>query len=263
MRIVETGNAQFFESAEVSGSSPTRNVVVDEIRVDLPVDTIVPNVVDTPNDIGHLSDHPPNNDDPISEVPLRRSHRERKSAIPDDYLVYQIDSASDVGICKDPISYSQAIKSADSDKWIDAMNEELQSMDQNQVWDLVNLPSGHKAVGSKWIFKTKLDKDGKIERFKARLVAKGFTQKEGIDYKETFSPVSKKDSLRIILSLVAHYDLELHQMDVRTAFLNGELEEEVYMKQLEDFILNEQENLVCKLKKSIYGLKHASRQWFF
>ena len=99
---------------------------------------------------------------------------------------------------------------------------------------------------------------GNIERYKA--ISKGFTQKEGIDYKETFSLVSKKDSLRIILALVAHFDFELQQMDVKTAFLNGELEEEVYMKQPKGFSSSQGEHLVCKLKKSIYGLKQTSRQ---
>jgi hypothetical protein len=93
-------------------------------------------------------------------------------------------------------------------------------------------------------------------------VAKGFTQKGGIDYRETFSPVSKKDSLRIIMALVAHYDLELHQMDVKTAFLNGSLEEDIYMDQPEGFSIKGKEHLACKLKKSIYGLKQASRQWY-
>ena len=97
-----------------------------------------------------------------------------------------------------------------------------------------------------------------IKRHKTRLVAKGFTQKEGIDYKETFSPVSKKDSLRIIMTLVAHFDLKLQQMDVKTTFLNGNLEEEIYMKQPEGFSSSGGEHLVCKLKKSIYGLKQAS-----
>ncbi|XP_074271616.1 putative mitochondrial protein AtMg00820 [Silene latifolia] len=115
------------------------------------------------------------------------------------------------------------MNSDDSDKWINAMKEEMESMAKNEVWELVNLPVGHKAVGCKWVFKTKRDSLGNIERHKARLVAKGFNQKEGIDYNETFSPVSKKDSLRIILALVAHFDLELHQMDVKTAFLNGSL----------------------------------------
>ena len=101
----------------------------------------------------------------------------------------------------------------------------------------------------------------KSNEYKARLVAKGFTQKDGIDYKETFLPVSKKDSLRIIMALVAHYNLELHQMDVKTAFLNGELEEEVYMDQPEGFSIGGKD-MVCKLKRSIYGLKQASRQWY-
>jgi Reverse transcriptase (RNA-dependent DNA polymerase) len=114
------------------------------------------------------------------------------------------------------------------------------------------LPSGSKKVGCKWIFKIKRDSKGKIERYKVRLVAKGFTQKEDIDFNETFSPVSKKDSIRIVLALVAHYNLELHQMDVKTAFLNGELEEEVYMDQPESFSIGGKEHMVCKLKMSLY-----------
>jgi hypothetical protein len=110
--------------------------------------------------------------------------------------------------------------------WYDAMKEEMESMAKNQVWDLVDLPKEAKAIGCKWVYKTKRDASGNVERYKARLVAKGFTQKEGIDYHETFSPVSKNDSFRIIMALVAHFYLELHQMDVKTAFLNGDLDEE-------------------------------------
>ena len=124
------------------------------------------------------------------------------------------------------------------------MKDELDSMKSNEVWDLVELPKGVQAIGCKWVYKTKKDSLGNIEIYKARLVAKGFTQKEGIDYTETFSPVSKKDSLCIILALVAHLDLELQQMDVKTAFLNGDLEEEVYIKQPEGFSSREGEHLV-------------------
>ncbi|RVW85181.1 Retrovirus-related Pol polyprotein from transposon TNT 1-94 [Vitis vinifera] len=137
----------------------------------------------------------------------------------------------------DPINFQQAMKSSNSQKWIEAMNEEYKSMQDNKVWELVPLPVGTKPIGCKWIFKTKRDSNGNVERYKARLVAKGFTQKEGIDFKETFSPVSTKDSFRIIMALVAHYDLELHQMDIKTAFLNGDIDETIYMQ--------------------------ASRQWYF
>ena len=120
------------------------------------------------------------------------------------------------------------------------------------------MPKCAKIIGCKWVFKTKRDCLGNIEIYKARLVAKGFTQQEGIDYHDTFSHVSKKDLFRIIIALVAHFDMELHQMDVKTTFLNGDLEEEVYMKQPERFITNGNDYIVCKLKKSICGLKQAS-----
>ena len=145
-------------------------------------------------------------------------------------MVYLQESEFDIRMNKDLVSFSQALESDDSRKWIDAINEELKSMDQNGVWDLVELPNKCKKIGYKWVFKTKRDAKGNIERYKARLVAKGFTQKEGIDYGETFSPISKKDSLRIVMALVAHYDLELHQMDVKTTFLNGNLDEDIYME---------------------------------
>ena len=124
------------------------------------------------------------------------------------------------------------------------------------------MPYSVKTVGCKWVFKIKKDSYGNIERHKARLVAKGFTQREGFDYTKTFSPISRIDSLRVIIALVAHFDLELHQMDVKTTFLNGELEEEIYMKQPKEFSLSTGDHLVCKLNKSINGLKQASRQWY-
>ena len=177
-------------------------------------------------------------------------------------MVYLRESESDLGIENDPVTFSQAMNDVNSDKWLEAMKDELKSMVQNEVWDLVELPEGHQKVGCKWVFKTKRDSHGNLERYKARLVSKGFTQKDGVNYKETFSPVSKKDSFRIIMALVAHYDLELHQMDVKTAFLNGNLNEEVYMDQPMGFIEKGKEHMVCKLKRSIYGLKQASLQWY-
>ena len=142
------------------------------------------------------------------------------------------------------------------------MKDVMSSMASNGIWDLVELPNRVKAIGCKWVFKTKKDSLGNIEKYKARLIAKGFTQKEGIDYKETFSLVSKKDSFHIIMALVTHFDLELQQIDVKTAFLNGDLKEEVYMILPKGFSSSDGQHLVCKLKKSIYGKKQASRQWY-
>ncbi|KAG7564986.1 Integrase catalytic core [Arabidopsis suecica] len=281
-RIVETGNARFIENGQTSGSGESRKVDIQEIQVevsspDVPSKVVVPIVSVQSNDTIEQHDDVPipldegtinepvtiqEENNSVPQEPLRRSGRERRSAISNDYVVYAIESECDISLDEDPITFRKAMESDNSEKWSIAAKEEIKSMGDNDVWDLVELPNGFKTVGSKWVFKTKRDSKGNIERYKARLVAKGFTQKDGIDYKETFSPVSKKDSLRIVLGLVAHYDLELHQMDVKTAFLNGELEEEVYMDQPEGFVATGNEHLVCKLKKSIYGLKQASRQWY-
>ena len=134
----------------------------------------------------------------------------RRSAILDDYIVYALEYESDLSMDNDPVSFKEAVESNNSEKWYNAMKEELKSMTDNNVWKMTELPKDSKRVGCKWVFKTKRDSMGNVERYKARLVAKGYTQKDGVDYKETFSPVSKKDSLRIIMALVAHYDLELH-----------------------------------------------------
>ena len=138
----------------------------------------------------------------------------------------------------------------------------MQSISDNDVWELVDLPKRYKPIRCKWVSKTKRENKGNVERYKTQLVAEGYTQREGIDFTETFSPVSTKDSFRLIMTLVAHFDLELHQMNVKSAFLIGDLSEEVYMLQPEGFKANGKENMVCRLKRSIYGLKQASCQWY-
>ncbi|KAM1269944.1 hypothetical protein ACFX15_001999 [Malus domestica] len=195
------------------------------------------------------------------QLNLRKSSRAKKPAISADY-VYLQEAEFDIGDIDDPATYQQAIQCSQAALWKKAMMEELDSMAKNKVWTLVNSNSNAKPIGCKWVYKTKRDAAGSIERYKARLVAKGFTQREGIDYNDTFSPVSSKDSMRIIMALTSHFDLELHQMDVKTAFLNGDLEEDIYMVQPPGFSERGKDNMVCKLNKSIYGLKQASRQWF-
>jgi len=125
----------------------------------------------------------------------------------------------------------------------------------------VDLPPGCKPIDCKWILKKTLKPDGSVDKYKARLVAKGFKQRENIDFFDTFSPVTKITFIRVLIALAAIHNLEVHQMDVKTAFLNGELEEEIYMEQPEGFVIHGQETKVCKLDKYLYGLKHAPKQW--
>ena len=153
------------------------------------------------------------------------------------------------------------MKDIDAHHWVKAMKSEFDSMYSNQVWDLVKVPNGIKPFCCKRVYKRKRGIYGKVETFKARLVVKGYTQKEGIDYEETFTPIAMLKSIKILLSIATHYDYEIWQMDVKIAFLNGNLDEEIYMMQPEGFIAKNQEHMVCKLKRSIYGLKQASKSW--
>ena len=135
------------------------------------------------------------------------------------------------------------------------------SLHDNDVWDLVELPKGQKIVGSKWVFKLKRNEDGSVQRCKARLVAQGYSQEKGLNYDETFNPVVRSESIRSVIAVASKNDLKMHQLDVTTAFLNGELEEEVYVKQPKGFVVEGQEHLVCKLKRSLYGLKQSPKCW--
>ena len=141
------------------------------------------------------------------------------------------------------------------------MEREMESLKKHNVWELVNLSPGKKAIGSKWVFKVKTNADGSIERYKARLVAQGYNQKFGADYDETFCPVVRQESFRLLIAKSVQQGLEMHHVDVNTAFLNGTLEEEVYLRQPKGFVKEGEQNLVCKLKKSLYGLKQSPRCW--
>ncbi|CAM8902329.1 unnamed protein product [Rhodiola kirilowii] len=149
------------------------------------------------------------------------------------------------------------MKSQDVSFWKEAINDEMDSIVGNNTWILVDLPPGHKALGNKWIFRKKRKVDGTIDKFKARLVIQGFRQNYGMDYFDTYAPVARISTIRLLIALASIHKLLVHQMDVKTAFLNGDLEEEIYMKQPEGFVLTGQEHKVCKLVKSLYGLKQA------
>jgi hypothetical protein len=146
--------------------------------------------------------------------------------------------------------------------WQDAMAEEYQSILKNDVWDIVLRPEGKSVVTSKWIYKIKHTVDGSVEKYKARFVARGFSQVKGLDYEETFAPVARYTSIHTIIALVASMGWKLHQMDEKTTFLKGEMEEEVYIEQPDGFMIHNKKSHVCRLKKALYGLKQAPRAWY-
>ncbi|XP_074266866.1 uncharacterized protein LOC141590156 [Silene latifolia] len=149
----------------------------------------------------------------------------------------------------------------DSD-WIIAMQDELHQFERNKVWHLVPRPSDRSVIGTRWVFRNKLDDAGVIVRNKARLVVQGYNQQEGIDYDETFAPVARLEAIRLLIAFAAHKGLKLFQMDVKTAFLNGYLEEEVFVEQPQGFLNKDFQNHVFKLDKALYGLKQAPRAWY-
>jgi hypothetical protein len=163
---------------------------------------------------------------------VRRSERVRKPverySFPDFHSTFVLTATDD-----EPKSVGEAVDSTEGKLWKDAMVKEMESLHKNETWDLVKLPSGRKHVGRKWV---------------------GYSQVEGVNFGEIFSPVAKLTSIRVLMSLAATFDLEIEQMDVKTTFLHGDLEEEIYMKQPEGFVVKGKKDLVCKLKRSLYGL---------
>jgi hypothetical protein len=141
------------------------------------------------------------------------------------------------------------------------MLEEMKSIEENKTWNLVDLRAGHKPIGLKWVFKVKRDEHGNIVKYKARLVAKGYVQQQGIEFNEVFAPVAWLESVRLLLAVAAHEGWEVHHMDVKSAFLNGDLLEEVYVTQPTGFIIDGAKHKVLQLKKALYGLRQAPRAW--
>ena len=198
---------------------------------------------------------------------LAKDRERRVSKVPKRYGIadlvsYALMVANDVS-GEEPISYKEAMRSKQISEWLTTMKEEIASLKKNDTWVLVDKPTNKKLVGSKWVFKlnewiTGVEKS----RYKARLVVKGFTQREGVDFNEVFSPVVKYSSIRVLLAITAALDLELDHMDVKTTFLHGNLDEEILMSQLEGFIEEGKKDKVCLLKKILYGLKQSPHQWY-
>jgi len=158
----------------------------------------------------------------------------------------------------EPINYKEALK---NDVWRRAMVEEIQSIEKNQTWELVNLPDKKRKIDVKWVFKVKLNPDGQVSKHKARLVARGFLQKQGIDYNEVFTLVARIETVRLVTVIACKNEWSLYHLDVKSAFLNGPLEEVVFVSQPPGFEIAGKEDMVYKLHKALYGLKQAPRAW--
>ena len=156
-------------------------------------------------------------------------------------------------------SFEEAIK---EDTWKKAMEVEIEGIEKNSTWQLVERPKDKEIIGVKWIYKVKYNSDGSVQRHKARLVAKGYLQQAGVDFNETFAPVSRLDTVRVLIALAAHKGWLLYKLDVKSAFLNGDLNEEVYVDQPQSFVIKGEEDKVYKLRKALYGLKQAPRAWY-
>ena len=190
---------------------------------------------------------------------IRKSSRKRKERRYDDFVTYMVSQKIPEGPEDDPITVEEALSRSDAEMWRQAIDEELTSFDENNAWDLVDTPSNSSTiVPCKWVLKKKVSCDGEV-RYRARLVAKGFVQQPGVDYDETFAPVIRFSSLRLLFALAVKLKLDINHLDVKTAFLNGDLKECLYMQVPEG--MNVAKNKVLKLKKAIYGLKQSSRAW--
>nr|GEW15436.1 hypothetical protein [Tanacetum cinerariifolium] len=226
-KVLVARNAEFLENSlitqEASGSLEDLEIIQEE---------------DTNPSIDTSLDHKEDDmeiDEPQSDiVPIRRSTMTRHA--PDRMCLYIDAEEHELGDLDKPANYKAALLDPEFEKCLNAINVEMQSMKDNEVWVLVELPSNGKTVGSKWLFKKKTNMDGVVHTYKAHFVAKGYTQTPGIDYEETFSPIANIRAIRILIAIAAYYDYEIWQMDVKTAFFNGYLNEEVYMEQPEGFV---------------------------
>ncbi len=193
--------------------------------------------------------------------PPRRSNRSRRPCVRfgyDDTANTACHVALQAAEIEEPSTIEEALSSDHAEEWQTATNSEFKSLMDNDTWNLVDLPEGR---GCKWIFRVKYDGEGEVKKFKGRLVAQGYSQKYGVDYDEVFSPVARFSSICTLLAFAVKRGMMVHQMDVVTAFLNGDLKEDIYMQQPPGYVSPGKESKVCKLKKSLHGLKQSPRCW--
>lgn len=198
-------------------------------------------------------------DDTTPQVCQRRVSQRTTKGVPLQRLTYKVQENS----VQEPKSWHEMLElpSRERELWIKAAEEEIKSLNDHQIWELTDLPPGKKVTTCKWVFKAKLNGEGRIYTHKARLVARGFSQAYGEDYDETFAPVVKHETIRVLLCIAAQKGLHVRHLDVKSAYLNGQLEEEIFLEQPPGFQKSGQESKVLRLRKSLYGLKQSARAW--
>ena len=207
------------------------------------------------------NDSQPESSEETEELQVRRSSRtSKKPAYLDDYIYLAGEEGEHLLLLlnEEPWDFKTAMEER---VWREACKDEINTILKNKTWDLVDLPPGEKAIGLKWIFKIKRNADGSINKYKSRLVAKGYIQRHGIDFEEVFARVAHMETVRFLIALAASKGWEIHHLDVKTAFLNGDLKEIVYVKQPEGFEVKGEEEKIYKLNKALYGLRQAPRAW--
>jgi len=173
-------------------------------------------------------------------------------------LLSDVYQRCNIAVCE-PVDFEEAKM---DQNWIAVMKEELFMIERNKTWELVDRPQNRKVIGVKWVYRTKLNADGLINKYKARLVVKGYAQKFGVDYLDTFAPVARLDTIRLLLDVAAQENWKVYQLDVKLVFLNSFLQEKIYVEQPEGYVKEGEEDKFCLLKKALYGLKQAPRAWY-
>ena len=272
-KVVISRDVVFDESPTAPSSSSVLLELGSKEEATAPSTEVKVEVKEETGGNGSSSSKEEEQEDPPQDQPLRRTSRVRRPPTawweehgstepPVQWWNHPEYANMCFAAMEEPTTYKGALSCPDASKWKVAIQAEYDALMENGTWRLEELPKGRKAIACKWVFKIKRQVDGSIERYKARLCAKGFSQVEGVDYSETFAPVAKLTSLRALLSMAAIQDLELQQLDVKSAFLNGTLKEDIYMQQPERFAKPGKEHLVCKLERTIYGLKQSPRAWY-
>lgn len=293
-KIVESIHVKFNENAYLQTSNqheiyvPNDQILHDEDelilpptndQIETPNQTLEMHEVQTPPTQEHNEENVPNqpieHHEPIEDAqPSNWWQIRDKQKHPQELIIGDVNQGVRTRRQIDPNEYDQwhalisqiepkNVNDALNDAyWIDAMHEELNQFERNNVWDLVPKPEDKSIIGTKWVFRNKMNEQGVVVRNKARLVAQGYNQEEGIDYDETFAPVARLESIRLLLAFACYNNIKLFQMDVKSAFLNGYIQEEVFVKQPPGFEDPKNPNHVYKLKKALYGLKQAPRAWY-